>query len=288
MNPDLFFYSGPITQQGALDFLQEVNQTKTNSQECLLTLATFGGNPHAAYKIGRYLQNAYKTLRILVGGYCKSAGTLVATAANEIILAPFGELGPLDVQTIKEDSARGVSSGLDISAALDVVSADALSVCVQTVERLRGLEGKPVSTATALRAGADLVNALYAPITSNIDVEELGARAREMRVATYYAHRLDGKSQNLLPHAVQWLVENYPSHGFAIDFDEAKLLFKNVQKATSEQIEILDAEGIQARIPDEQPIIRTITLSRNEREDTDDNADKSKEQSNAGSDEASS
>ncbi|MGS0536682.1 hypothetical protein [Pseudoalteromonas sp. SaAl2] len=63
---------------------------------------TFGGDPHAGYKMARLLQYEYKHLTVAIPEMCKSAGTLIAIAANEIIYGPLGELGPLDIQTRKK------------------------------------------------------------------------------------------------------------------------------------------------------------------------------------------
>ena len=84
------------------------------------SLVTYGGDPHAAFKITRYIQDNYDHFTLFVPGFCKSAGTLFAIAANEIVFAPFGELGPLDVQMAKPDQFQ-FDSGLVIGESLDTL-----------------------------------------------------------------------------------------------------------------------------------------------------------------------
>ena len=91
---DVFLYSGAMRRGSDLRFIEFINKRKKH-EEVLLVLTSFGGDPDAAYKIGRYLQNRYAEFRVLVPGLCKSAGTLLAIAANKVIFSPYGELGPL-------------------------------------------------------------------------------------------------------------------------------------------------------------------------------------------------
>ena len=53
-----------------------------------------------------------RSLFLYVSGYCKSAGTLVATGAHKLIMSDHGELGPLDVQMSKKDNFWKKESGL--------------------------------------------------------------------------------------------------------------------------------------------------------------------------------
>lgn len=59
------------------------------------------GDPNAGYRIGRALQHNYDDVTLLVVGPCKSAGTLIAIAANKLVIGDMGELGPLDIQLKK-------------------------------------------------------------------------------------------------------------------------------------------------------------------------------------------
>ena len=57
----------------------------------------------------------------MIAGACKSAATLFAIGAKELIFCPFGELGPLDIQFRKEDKIMEYRSGLDINEAFAIL-----------------------------------------------------------------------------------------------------------------------------------------------------------------------
>ena len=72
-----------------------------------LILTTGGGVPDAAFMLARFLKRQYNNqLTFYIFGVCKSAGTLLALAANKIVMSDFGELGPLDLQSVKEGEFR--------------------------------------------------------------------------------------------------------------------------------------------------------------------------------------
>jgi membrane-bound ClpP family serine protease len=94
---------------------------KTKRKKLVLFLTTEGGMPHCAYRIGRWLQDAYPNgITVVVAGWCKSAGTLICIAAHHLLIADTGELGPLDVQIAKTDEVWGErGSGLVVEAAFE-------------------------------------------------------------------------------------------------------------------------------------------------------------------------
>jgi len=80
------------------------------------------------------------------------------------------------------------------------------------------------------------------PLYEKVDLVQYTARLRDLKVAEEYALRL------LSPHypkrkaeqLASALVENYPDHGFRIDFEEAKSLGMRVREPSTEQAAILD------------------------------------------------
>lgn len=62
--------------------LSRALQKKQVHNRCTLYLTTRGGDPDGGYRIGRCLRHHYEHVRLVVPSYCKSAGTLVAIAAD--------------------------------------------------------------------------------------------------------------------------------------------------------------------------------------------------------------
>ena len=120
IDADVYLYNGPIARGHDLQCIEAVAKHVAR-EAALLILVTGGGDPDAAYKMSRYLQDRYGKFTVLVSGFCKSAGTLVALGAHELAFMPFGELGPLDIQLGRVDRFDAPQSGLAIQEALDTL-----------------------------------------------------------------------------------------------------------------------------------------------------------------------
>jgi hypothetical protein len=80
-----------------------------------------GGSAEAVESIVEFLREKYKNLRVIVSGVAKSAATIMAFAADEIVMTRSSELGPIDPQikvrnryspagSIKEQFEKAVES----------------------------------------------------------------------------------------------------------------------------------------------------------------------------------
>ena len=68
---------------------------------CLdLILHSPGGSPEAAEAIVSYLRSRFQTIRVIVPQLAMSAATMVACAADEIVLGKHSFLGPIDPQVL--------------------------------------------------------------------------------------------------------------------------------------------------------------------------------------------
>ena len=124
---DIVLYIGPIERPYDDRFIRRVKERKA-LDNVLLILTTHGGDPHAAYRMARFLQEHYETsagadgigapsqqkakgkFRLYVDTRCKSAGTILAAGANVLLFSDYGELGPIDVQIRKSDEVGERSS----------------------------------------------------------------------------------------------------------------------------------------------------------------------------------
>ncbi len=81
-----------------------------------LILETPGGSGEVAEDIVRILRSKYTEIGIIVPGYAKSAGTIIAMAGDEILMDPGSALGPIDAQLFwmgKVFSAGELIDGMD-------------------------------------------------------------------------------------------------------------------------------------------------------------------------------
>ena len=214
--PDVFFVSAELDRSIADRFRAVHEEQANHDQHCILVLTTPGGDADAAYIMSRYLRRVYEHLTVCVFGYCKSAGTLLALGAHELVMGRRGELGPLDVQVSEKDQLVRDGSGLEIFTSLGVLFAHAYEsferYFLTTVERSRG----QITTKTAADIATTLAIGLMAPISAQVDPLRLGREQRELDIASHYAQRLDVSAE-----AIAQLTKAYPSHGFVIDREEA-------------------------------------------------------------------
>ncbi len=242
---DVFLYNGEISRTHDLGFLGFIRCIDDNQRHdsAVLFLVTEGGDPDAAYKLARYIQERYEKFTVVVSGKCKSAGTLIAVGAHEIAFSPYGELGPIDAQTYIVDNLAERQSGLTITEALDNLTNSAVRKHGETFSAIIRGTGAVVSFQTASAAATDLVHRLFVPIFAQIDPYDVGNKVRSMRIATDYGRRLAARTGNLRDKALDTLTRTYPSHSFVIDMAEAERLFVNVRPVNDAEAELVDHLG---------------------------------------------
>ena len=227
--------------------------SRTRRKNVIVILITEGGDADPAYRIARSLQEYYNRFSVFVSGYCKSAGTLLALGAHEIIMADCGELGPLDVQIYKEDEMGATRSGLTILSALSTLQVRAFDAfeyfLLETKKRSNGF----ITTRTAIRVASELSSSLFAPIFEHVDAMHIGEAGRSLRIAHSYGELLLESSQNCKPHALNRLTSSYPSHGFIIDRFQANTLFNNVRGPNAAETVLAQRLGDASREPIPKP-----------------------------------
>lgn len=223
---DVIIYSGEIESSTADQLIRIVKQ-KDRRKNVVLALATRGGSADAAFRMARCLRRYYSKFILFIYGMCKSAGTLVAIGADEIILSDFGEFGPLDVQLGKKDELFENMSGLNITQALDSLNTRTVEFFRESLIDLRTGSKGQISTKLAAEIASNLAIGAYEKIYSQIDPVQLGAIERAIHIASDYGNLL--QSTNVKTHAIDRLVNRYPSHEFVIDLEEAQKLFNVVR-----------------------------------------------------------
>lgn len=236
---DVYIYFGVISRSGYRELTDVVTRNKARKSRGVLVLATVGGDPDAGYRIGRALGHYYKDgVDVFVPDICKSAGTLVCIAAQNLIIGDRGELGPLDIQLRKPDEIFENGSGLDIIQSLSALRAANLEAFNNYIVDIRLKAG--LSTKIAADIATKLANGLIGPIASQVDPIRWGEHQRAIYIAHSYGVRLNEKFKNLRPHALDRLVSGYPNHGFVIDRKEASTLFNRVNCPTGIETALAD------------------------------------------------
>lgn len=253
---DYVFYNGPVYRPYDSFVIEAVRKAKRR-KNVVLIICTTGGDADAAYRIARCLQQRYEKLTVIVGGQCKSAGTLLATGAHDLVISENGEFGPLDVQLGKKDEIWELDSGLTVLTAIGALEEKCFSLFENAFLSLKARSQGRITLKTATEIASNLAVGTIAPIVSQIDPMHVGEVSRAMNIGLEYGRRLNKVSKNAktandpADDALQRLTNGYPSHGFVIDLEEAKTLFHRVRTTTDQEQELLDTMEQMARTPNQ-------------------------------------
>ena len=260
-NTNICIYSGDTNRLGYHAISESLLSLADKKDNLLLCLATYGGDPNAAYRIGRCLQHYYpQKVAIYAPSYCKSSGTLLAIAANHLIIGNQGELGPLDIQFQKRDEIFEQSSGLDIFKAVNFLEDRALMELRKYVIDIKA--GTGITTKLSAEIATKLADSIIKPIACQIDPIKIGEHQRAIGIAQEYGFRLNEMTHALQPDALNRLVGGYPSHGFVIDRKEAAELFVEVFAPCDTMIAIFkqNEARVIGNIGNNQPLVELLLL----------------------------
>jgi hypothetical protein len=255
---DILLFNAPIERPSDMRMIRRFESRKCRPNVFMI-LVTAGGDPDAAYRISRCLQNHYEKVICCVSSVCKSAGTLILLGAHELVFGEHGEIGPLDIQMAKKDDLWESESGLTVMTALNALHENAQDAFDHFLVALTTRSGGRITVRTASEVAAKLTQALYSPISEQIDPIHLGEIYRSMSIADHYGRRLISRSKNCDLSTLGSLISDYPSHGFVIDGTEASTLFKNVRNCSPDETILLREIGGSAHILSELPTVKFIT-----------------------------
>jgi len=188
-------------------------------EEMDVILESFGGNIDSAYKISKLLKQKARTMNVIIPHFAKSAATLISIAADNIILAPKAELGPLDAQVPDPRNRRNRISALDTFKSLEFLRMYALETMDLTVRFLleRGLTVDEATDKSII-----MVEKVCNPLMCQIDPVLMGEYERILSIAEEYGARLleSRMTRDNAEELLDKIIKRYPSHSFVIDLDE--------------------------------------------------------------------
>ncbi len=248
LDADVFLFNAGIDVGTDSKVLSAVSERPAWRPNVLLVLLTFGGNPEAAYRIARTFQRNYSKVTLLVPAECKSAGTLVAIGAHELVVTDNGQLGPLDIQIAEKDELYGMASGLLTTVALSELGKESQEMFKSSLSAISSMGRGRISFRVAADIASNLTVGLFGKVYEHIQPMQVGATGRANNIMAEYGARLDAESNNLVSEeALATLVSGFPSHGFVIDREEADEYFKEIREPSELEVAMLDAIGVLAQ-----------------------------------------
>jgi ATP-dependent protease ClpP protease subunit len=199
--------------------------------EIHLVIDSLGGSLDSAYKIAKGIRRHCTDFTVVIPRNAKSAATLIALAADTIVMGPWSEMGPLDMQIEHPTSGGRTVSALDVKHTVRDVMAIGQGVANITSLWARNEVG--LSRADAVRVSLEYAAAFCQPLLAQVDPVTYSQYTRQMETAKKYAvelrrlvNRPDASEFSVEEAEAEvecctQLLEGYPTHGYAIDVDEA-------------------------------------------------------------------
>jgi hypothetical protein len=200
-----------------------------------------GGSLDSAFRTALYLCRYAGTLNIYVPRKAKSASTLIAVAASNIVMSPFGELGPLDTQIRDPRNPMDYISALDCYQSVDYVREFGFSTLAQALKHLAAVTQGKLLLTDSLDAAAEFAIGSITPMLSQTRSLDFGAWGRSLKMGERYAQILISRAsemdQGRAEKIASRLVYGYTHHFFPIDIREARDMGLNPQEMSEEEYE---------------------------------------------------
>jgi Serine dehydrogenase proteinase len=204
-------------------------------------LDSTGGPLDSAFKTMLFLSRYTHNIHVYVPRKAKSASTLIAIGANEIVMSPFGELGPLDTQVRDPRNPTDYVSALDLYQSVDYVRDFGFSTLSEVLKNLAfGTQGR-MSLANSVKTGSEYALGSITPMLEQVNAIDFGGWGRSLKIGERYAQillaRVDPMDKAKSEKIARRLVYGYTHHLFPIDITEAKEMGLNAMEMSERQYE---------------------------------------------------
>jgi len=192
----------PLDNSDAKLLYNILSSLTAKPQKLDLMVVSPGGFTDPAYKMALMCREfCTEKFSVLVPHYAKSAATLLALGADEIVMGPSSELGPIDPQ-VRLKPGQGTRS----------IPALSLRDAISFIQR--AVEEHPEQVT------------LFAAMLAGIDIRTLGEYERVIEGSEQYAKELLKRmfkgDEAKAAKVAERLVREYKIHGFVIDRRRAK------------------------------------------------------------------
>ncbi len=204
---------GPEDAGMLVDTIEMVLPESRKLDKLDLFLHSPGGFLDSAYKIIKICKEYSKEFNVIVPLSAKSAATVIALGANEIVMTVFAELGPIDpiIQHPYKPNVRVPARSIkDFFAFLESTETDKIQVDPQFRVHMSSL------------LDPYLIGSYQTALNSSKQIAEILLKENALK------NQLDR-----VPEAVKKLTEYYYSHSYVIDRNEAREIGLNAINSES-------------------------------------------------------
>jgi len=197
--------------------LKEIGHT----QKIDLILHSYGGAVDTPFKVVSLIREFCQEFAVIVPFAAKSAASMVVLGADEVVMGPFSELGPID-PLVKHPVYKDVW-----------VPVQAVRYCIDYLQRSIVNSQDP-----------EVASFISTPLLQKLDPWLIGDYEKTLKASRQYAEALLTRymlreAQQSIPLVVEALTEGYFSHGYPIGRREAKELGLKVIEADEELWDVI-------------------------------------------------
>ena len=107
---------GTMAGDVIIPIIEQIERVPESETEIDFLIISNGGDPIVALRIMSLLRERFNKISVLLPYVAYSAATILSLGANEIIMHPYSNLGPVDPQlTVLHNNASGVQENLQFS-----------------------------------------------------------------------------------------------------------------------------------------------------------------------------
>lgn len=215
---------GHMAQDAIEHIIDQIRLIPKEQEEIDFLIISNGGDPITSLRIISLLRERFKKISAIIPYVAYSAATILSLGADEIIMHPYSNLGPVDPQlTVPKQKDNGQPSQLEFSS-------EDIRNYIEFVKSDVGITDQDHLT-TAFNALAKEVGPL--PIGSAKRSQQLSLSLSEKMLETH----MDDKSKAV--SISKALNSSYFHHGYAVGRTEAKEIGLNVISPDEELEELM-------------------------------------------------
>jgi hypothetical protein len=183
--PCLLYISRQVAHSDVLALWEALDDEQPTELDVIVSSP--GGDIEAAYLVARELRRRVPALTVFIPFRTKSAATLLALAADELVIGSLGELGPLDAQ-YEEKQAHDFplsTSRLLLDTALRDLEERAVACYDTAITRI--LAQSKMRPFEACSKASEFVGTLYGPLLAKLDPVRLAESARGLALGRAFS-----------------------------------------------------------------------------------------------------
>lgn len=213
--------SGVMASDAVPFIIDQINKIPPNERKIDFLIVSNGGDPITAQRIMSILRERFDEVSVVVPYVAFSAATILAFGADEIIMHPYSNLGPVDPQITvpNNQNIQGQPSQLNFSS-------EDIRNYIEFIKTDVGITDQQ-HLATAFNALATEVGALSVGFSKRN--QQLSLTLSEKMLET---HMADKNKAATIAHALN---SDYYHHGYAVGRKEAKELGLSIVDPSAEQ-----------------------------------------------------